>query len=127
MIAVILGLISVINSGCGDSVGSYGKVVKYSQNKPIQYPDFQIEFTGESDKTSVFDNGNKFTFHYYNFKITSPAESKDVQWSQGTGLIAPASFELGSKTYTIELKRSQLFSKELANDEMIVTFLDKEK
>lgn len=124
LLAAIL-IIAVLNAGCGNSTGQFGKVVKYSQNESVKYPDFDIVFTGESDKTSAFDNGNSFKFHYYDFKITSPAESKIVQWSQGTGLIAPVSFELGSKMYSIELKHSQLFSKELADDEMIVTKLEK--
>jgi hypothetical protein len=118
-------IITVINMGCGDSTGQFGKVVKYSLNKPIKYPDFDIEFTGESDKSTTFDNGNSFRFHYCDFKVTSPTENKIVQWTTGTGLIALSSFELGSKMYSIELKRSQLFSKELAEDEMIVTKLEK--
>ncbi len=118
--------ITVLNIGCGDSVGRFGKVVKFGLNETIKYPDFDIDFIGESDKTSSFDNGNSFRFHYYDFRVITQAENRIVQWTQGTGLIAPSSFELGSKTYAIELKHSQLFSRELAGDEMIVTKLEKE-
>lgn len=116
-------MVSFIGANCGDKDGRYGAVVAFSKDNSIKFPDFELVFSGESDKTSYFDNGNKFTFHYYNFKLTAGSESKDVQWSSGTGDIGPVGFEIGGNKYTIELKYSEGLKKKLDGDELVITKL----
>jgi len=120
---LILLTIMVIGANCGDKDGKYGTVVSFSKDNSIKFPDFELVFTGESDKTSYFDNGNKFTFHYYNFSVTAGSENKTVQWSSGTGEIGPMPFEIGGNKYSIELKYSEGLKKRLDNDELVITKL----
>ncbi len=116
-------MISFIGANCGDKDGKYGAVVSFSKDDTVKFPDFALVFTGESDKTSYFDNGNKFTFHYYNFNASSGAESKVVQWSSGTGEIGPMPFEIGGNKYTIELKYAEGMKRKLDSNELVITRL----
>jgi uncharacterized membrane protein len=104
---------------------NYGKVVSFSMNKIIQFPDFDLEYTGETSKTSTFDNGNSFTFHYQNFTLSRGSESKVVQWTSGTGDIGPIQFVFGSNKYSIELRYCESLKKKLDDDELVITKISK--
>ena len=99
----------------------YGDVVSYGKNKTIKFPDFDMVYTGETSKTSKFDNGNSFTFHYENFTISRGSDSKNVQWTSGTGEIYPIPFEFGGNKYTIELRYCEALKKKLGGDELVIT------
>jgi hypothetical protein len=118
--------ISMFSVNCkSQQDAGYSKVVQYSKNKTINFPDFDLEYTGETSKTSTFDNGNSFTFHYQNFTVSRGSESKVVQWTSGTGDIGPIPFEFGSNKYTIELTYCEALKKKLDSDELVITKLSK--
>ncbi len=125
---IILSLMSIFTftgaKSCGsDSEGDYGKVVSYGQDKPIKFPDFTLTYTGETKKTSHFDNGNSFTFTYQNFLIKNDKDEKTISWSSGTGDIAPANFEFKGMKFMLELRYYEKENKRLGDGEMVITKL----
>lgn len=112
------------SSGCkSQGAAEYEKPVSYSKNKPVKFPDFEIEYTGETSKTSTFPNGNSFTFRYQNFKLTKGTQTKEIQWTSGTGIIEPVDFEFEGSKFTIELSYAEKLKKKLGSDEMVITKL----
>ncbi len=123
IISIIVMLVSIFTTvGCkSQGSGAYGSVVSYSKGKTISFPDFDMVYTGETSKTSKFDNGNSFTFHYQNFTVSRGSDSKNVQWTSGTGEIYPIPFDFGGAKYTIELSYCEALKKRLDSDEMVIT------
>ena len=109
-------------AGCkSQGSAAYGTVVTFSKGKVIAFPDFDLEYTGETSSTSKFPNGNSFTFKYQEFKISRDGESKVVKWTTGTGIIEPANFEFGTTKFTLELRNAEALKKKLDDDELVVT------
>jgi len=96
---------------------SYGTRVKYQAGQKIEFPDFTVEYVGER-RTSLpaYPRG----FLYYDFKVRTANVEKVVSWSSGTGDIAPVDFEIGSKRFFLELRRSDKLGK-LSNDELVIS------
>jgi hypothetical protein len=98
LILCFLFLASSISNGCSaisGGKGEYSKIVSFSKNEKIQFPDFVLEYIGERSEKKEFPNGNSFTFRFYDFIISSSAETKTISWSSGTGLIDPLPLSSG--------------------------------
>ena len=95
----------------------YGTRVKYQAGQKIEFPDFTVEYVGER-RTSlpVYPRG----FLYYDFKVRTANIERVVSWSSGTGDIGPVEFEIGSKRFLLELRRSDKLGK-LNNDELVIS------
>lgn len=113
---ILLGLFSAFCGKNSEIGAKFGEKVKYSQNAALEFKDFTFVYTGErriaSDK---FPNG----FLYHDFKAKTERDEKTVSWSSGTGDIAPTAFEIGGKTYELELKISDKLGK-LAENELVI-------
>ncbi|HEY3250072.1 MAG TPA: hypothetical protein VGK25_03035 [Ignavibacteria bacterium] len=123
LLSIIVSLVLIYATGCNSSnpTGDYNKVVTFSQNKPIKFPDFELTFTGEHKETSTFPNGNTFTFTYYVFKLKNNNKADSVAWTSGTGVIGPIHFEFSGSKYSIELKYWEKEKKKLDEDELVIT------
>jgi hypothetical protein len=111
--------------GCkSQGSAAYGTVVTFSKGKVISFPDFDLEYTGETSSTSTFPNGNSFTFKYQEFKISKDGQSTVVKWTTGTGIIEPANFEFRSMKFSLELRNAEALKKKLDDDELVVTKLN---
>ena len=105
---------------CGQAASeqkaSYGTRVKYQAGEKIEFPDFTVEYVGER-RTSlpVYPRG----FLYYAFKVRTANIERVVSWSSGTGDIGPVEFEIGSKRFLLELRRSDKLGK-LNKDELVI-------
>src|SRR6476660_6510731 len=93
-----LFILLVLFSGfCGkhpESSAKLGEKVKYAQNAPLKFADFDLTYIGERRVSSdKFPNG----FIYRDFKAKTANEEKTISWSSGTGDIAPTAFEIGGK------------------------------
>lgn len=105
------------------SNAEYGKIVSYTLNKTIQFPDFNLKFTGIMETPGP--NNAKWKFTYYNFEITDN-ETKNISWSSGTGEIGPTKFIIDKKIYYLELKQSIKYYPEWLKDNELVV-LSKEQ
>jgi hypothetical protein len=117
-IALIFCLCSI-----GDcEVSPYGKRVRFTPGKSIDYPDFTIRFVGtRREVPKVYPRG----WLVYDFEVVSKrGEIVKVAWSSGTGSIEPSSFSVGGKEYFLELKATvaETDSRKqwLKDDEMII-------
>ena len=116
------GLLAFVDPvSCGQAASeqkaSYGTRVKYQAGQEIEFPDFTVEYVGERRKSlPVYPRG----FLYYDFKVRTANIEKVVSWSSGTGDIGPVEFEIGSKRFLLELRRSDKLGK-LSNDELVIS------
>src|SRR4030095_705736 len=96
---ILISLTIIVFTGCKTSgpMADYDKIVTFSQDKPVKFPDFELTYTGERKQTSTFPNGNSFTFTYNVFKLKNESKSDSVAWTSGTGEIAPIYFDFGGK------------------------------
>lgn len=123
LILYFLFAASAISSGCSAISGGkseYNTIVSFSKSQKIQFPDFTLEFTGERNEKKEFPNGNSFNFRFYDFKISSPSDTKAVSWSGGTGDIAPSQFEFGGRKFELEMSYSEKLSKKLGDNELVI-------
>lgn len=124
LIIIVLFASFLVSAGCkSQGKGGYGAPVTFSKDKPVAFPDFDIVYTGETSKTSTFQNGNSFTFKYQNFTVSKGSLSKVAQWTTGTGIIEPIPFEFSEAKYTIELRYTEATKIKLSDDEMVITKL----
>lgn len=121
-------LSSILNSTATKT--SYGEWVSYSQNRPIQFQDFDLEFLGTED--NIFYPGtDRRLAPIYKFDASKGDKVSPFSWSEGTGEIAPADFELHGSTYFVEIGNSEILGrpKVVANsdtDNMVVAWPEKE-
>jgi len=113
---ILLGFFSASCGKDSEASAKFGEKVRYSQNAPIKFEDFTLVYTGERRVSSdKFPNG----FLYQDFKAKTEKDEKTISWSSGTGDIAPTVFEIGGKTYELELKMSDKLGK-LAENELVI-------
>ncbi len=113
---ILPGLFSGFGGKNSDASAKFGEKVRFTQNVPVKFEDFTIVYIGERRATSdIFPR----SFLYHDFKIQNQTEEKTVSWTGGTGDIAPTAFEIGGKTYELELRMSDKFGK-LAENELAV-------
>lgn len=115
LVFLLLGCLALSACG-GDSDGAYGTEVKFREGRKIRFPDFVLEYTGQSRETSErYPRG----FLFYDFTAKSARDSVTVRWTSGTGLIAPKTFSFDGTQYSLELKHSDKLGK-LEEDELVV-------
>lgn len=94
---------------------SYNTVIVYKEGEKLDFTDFTLEFKG----AKVTKTEMRY-FYHYQFLINSGSSEKTIEWSPGTGDIAPRSFEVDGKRYELELQFSEKLKKPLAKDELII-------
>src|SRR5206468_5383562 len=125
LIFLFSGLLAFVGPvSCGQAASeqkaSYGTRVKYQAGQKIEFPDFTVEYVGERRKSlPVYPRG----FLYYDFKVRTANIEKVVSWSNGTGDIGPVEFEIGSKRFLLELRRSDKLGK-LEENELVISKSD---
>ncbi len=119
---ILLGLFSAFcgsseENRTGDSAQRfYGEKIKFWQNQPVKFTDFNLTYVGERRVTSdKFPRG----FLYRDFKVEAGKEEQTISWSSGTGDIAPTQFTIGRQNYELELAMSDKLGK-LAEDELVI-------
>lgn len=113
---VLLGLFSSFCGKNSEGKANLGAKVAFSQDTPIQFEDFALTYIGERRVSSdIFPRG----FLSHDFKAKTDKEEKTVSWTSGTGDIAPTVFEIGGKSYKLELRMSDKLGK-LAENEIVV-------
>jgi hypothetical protein len=118
----VLISISFISIFCSAKSGdvNYDTVVEFSKGVQLKFPDFTLEYSGERTEKKEIPNGNSLTFTFHEFKISNGSENKTISWSSGTGDIAPARFDIGGKSYELELRMSEKLNKKLDEDELVI-------
>ena len=96
---------------------TYGTKVKFAKGQVLNFPDFDITYTGTHHvATPRYPRG----FDYDDFTVSKGGASKTVSWSSGTGDISWADFEIGGKSFALELALSRKFG-QLKENEMVIT------
>jgi hypothetical protein len=117
IIAFISMGLSVVPGCASEAPAAYGAKVRYSSEKTIRFPDFELRFTGERRVTTPqFPRG----FVYHDFTASTKSERVKVSWSSGTGDIGPAGFTIAGKKFRLELSRSDTAGR-LKTDELVVS------
>lgn len=95
----------------------YGKKVSFRRGEAISFPAFTLKYLGDRRvRHPIFKPG----FLYYDFEISAGNQVRKVSWSSGTGEIGPQRFEVGGKTYYLELKASVGYKGWMKDDELVV-------
>lgn len=113
-------VIMLLLTGCQVSApagqAAYESRVAYAPGRPVDFPDFTLEFAGTRRVTSPrYPRG----FLYYDFTVTSGDEQQTVAWTSGTGDIGPQQFEVGDKVFLLELVFSETLGK-LDENELVI-------
>lgn len=104
------------SAAAGGEIVAYGAKVAFRQDQAIPFEDFQLTFVGQHRETpSVYPRG----FLYFDFQVAAGRQRLKVSWTAGTGLIAPAQFEVSGRRYLLELKWSHPVGR-LKEDELVV-------
>lgn len=118
VLASLLAFFGPVSCGhaASEQKTSYGTRVKYRAGQKIEFPDFTVEYVGEHRQSvSAYPRG----FLYYDFKVRNANVEKVVSWSSGTGDIGPVEFEISSKRFLLELRRSDKLGK-LGENELVI-------
>ena len=82
----------------------YSRRVCFKLNQQLIFPDFTLRYTGQTHVNSpVFPPG----FTYENFVVKNRSHEQRVSWTGGAGIIGPAAFEVGRKSFRLELHHSE--------------------
>lgn len=94
-------------SATHDKEYSYGEKISFLDGEMKKLVDFRIRFLGTRKvESSVYRHG----FIYYEFEVVTGAERKKIEWSSGTGDIAPLDFNIGGAQYVLELQQSAVYA-----------------
>jgi hypothetical protein len=116
VLGIALGALSA-NSFAAGAVNAYGTKVSFTKARPLQFPDFILEYAGERRQSSErFPRG----FVYYDFIASTASERITVSWSAGTGDIGPAIFTIARKQFWLELVMSDTLGR-LKPDELVIS------
>jgi hypothetical protein len=99
------------------NIASYNSKVQFSQGQVINFPDFNLQYTGKSSTPGP--NGAQWSIDDYNFIINKGNNQQQIAWSSGTGLVLPIPFSFNGKNYTIEMAYSQKLG-DLSNNELVI-------
>ncbi len=117
---IFLGLVCGIFVGaCVPQSGAadYGARVGFKKDGPISFADFTLTYLGERHVASErYPRG----FTYHDFRVAGATGTQTVSWSSGTGDIGPALFRVGSKSFAVELSRSDKLGP-LKADEVVIS------
>jgi len=98
-------------------VNAYGTKVSFTKARPLRFPDFTLEYSGERRLPSErFPRG----FANYDFIASTASERITVSWSAGTGDIGPAIFTIARKQFCLELVMSDTLGR-LKPDELVIS------
>jgi hypothetical protein len=116
VLGIVIGSLSANSFGAG-AVNAYGTKVSFAKSRPLQFPDFTLEYIGERRQASErFPRG----FVYHDFIASTASERIAVSWSAGTGDFGPAAFTISRKQFGLELARSDALGR-LKPDELVIS------
>ncbi|HEV7426398.1 MAG TPA: hypothetical protein VGQ46_08515 [Thermoanaerobaculia bacterium] len=93
----------------------YNKKVTFRTGEVLRFPRFTLEYIGITSPGIP----QLHLAPTHGFRVRRATETITVNWSTGTGVIGPAEFKIGGRTYWIELARSEQYGW-LKSDEMVV-------
>jgi hypothetical protein len=93
----------------------YNKKITFRIGERLRLPDFAMEYIGITSPGIP----QVHLAPTHGFRVRRGREIITVNWSTGTGVIGPAEFKIGGRTYWIELVRSDRYGW-LKPDEMVV-------
>jgi hypothetical protein len=93
----------------------YNKKVTFRTGETLRFPHFALEYIGITSPGVP----QLHLAPTHGFRVRRGREIITVNWSTGTGVIGPAEFKIGGRTYWIELVRSDRYGW-LKPDEMVV-------
>jgi len=86
---------------------SYGTIVPFKKESALYFPDFGLIYKGQR-----FQKTNNaqcvFTFEQFELIDLNGNKLEDIEWSSGTGEIAPTTFKKSGKKYWLELRTSNV-------------------
>ena len=116
LVVVIMLLLTGCQVSAPAAQAAYGSRVAYALGRPVDFPDFTLEFAGTRRVTSPqYPRG----FLYYDFSVTGGDEQQTVAWTSGTGDIGPQQFKVGDKVFLLELVYSGTLGK-LDENELVI-------
>lgn len=101
------------------TLAEYGKIVKYSLNEAIEFPDFTLKYKGVTKTPGP--NNAKWSITNYNFEIMGENWKRDISWSSGMGDIGPTIFEVSNKRFMFEKAYASKLKENLKDNEVVVT------
>lgn len=95
----------------------YKAKVNFSEGTPVPFKDFTVTYLGKRQVTpKQYPRG----WWIFDFKIEAGGKEQKVSWSAGTGSIDPARFEVGGRTFQLELGMADKIG-QLKENEMVVS------
>jgi hypothetical protein len=106
LLVIALGVMALTLAACAVKLapvnGEYGESIRYAPRRPITFPDFTLEYTGQHRViTPRYARG----FLYHDFRLTQGAQTETVSWTDGTGVLGPIDFTFDGKPYTLEISQ----------------------
>lgn len=95
----------------------YNAKVTFAEGTPVPFKDFTVTYVG---KRHVVPKQYPRGWWIYDFKIEAGGKEQKVSWSAGTGDIAPARFEVGGRTFQLELSMADKIG-QLKENQMVVS------
>jgi hypothetical protein len=93
----------------------YNKKVNFRTGEVLRLPDFALEYIGITSPGIP----KLHLAPTHGFRVRRGREVIAVNWSTGTGVIDPAEFKIGGRTYWIELAHSDRYGW-LKPDELVI-------
>jgi hypothetical protein len=93
-------------------------VVRFEKGPAVRFPGVTLVCEGEVDRPLA--NASIPSIRVTVFRARSGSEETVVEWSAGTGAIAPRPFDLAGRRYELELLWSFELDRALARDELVL-------
>jgi hypothetical protein len=107
--------IALLAVAAAPRVVPFNKKVTFRAGEVMRFPQFTIEYIGITSPGIP----QVHLAPTHEFRVRRVTETITVNWSTGTGVIGPAEFKIGGRTYWIELARSDRYGW-LKPDELVV-------
>lgn len=110
IVAITMGIFSFLNKTKQAAFKhSYDSVIQYKINENIEFPDFDLKYTGMTETDS---------FVHYEFEVVDHDKKQEVVWAS-SGIIGPQTFLVSGIFYHLELYYSDTQGK-LKDGELVV-------
>src|SRR3990167_3645341 len=118
ILACFVLCLGILAMSCAHAVtnGRYGERNAYVLNRPIQYPDFEVIYSGKNTPSHPsVSMGDVYEFTI----IPLQGMQLGVFWSAGTGDIGPALFKVNNQCFALEMQRSDTLGR-LNDNELVI-------
>ncbi|HWM26748.1 MAG TPA: hypothetical protein VNP98_18165 [Chthoniobacterales bacterium] len=117
LVAHLLATAVCASTAYSSDTVSYGSKVKFSADRTLRFPGFEMTYTGKRHVTPPqYPRG----WWIHDFKVRGRGDEQTVSWSAGTGDIGPTRFRVNGVDFQVELSRSDKLGS-LREDELVVS------